>query len=372
MKKIFIFFSFFFFYLIVSELVIKQTKLVSKFGWQKKKSLIERIENYKSSNSLKKIVFIGDSMIEQFLDSDKNMINISTKKFSKSNYDFFNFGFSGQGIPHYLRILTKINEIEKPHSVYIFIDNASDFFDYYLEAIEKLNEREIDYSLISDIDANSFNLKNFLKKSILLNYVYRHFIKRFLRVNFGYSLKKNLDYLIKTLDVDENYYLKNLSNVNEELYLNAQSDINNSFWMSISLTFKEMKIENHLGYVRNNDLINRFIIDDFTYLINFCKKNLISCNIVFIEDHLYLDSKYSNFYKKLNFDLDYSLIGTKNYYQRLVEDFLKDKDILIYDLSNDLKVDDYLYIENDNHFNYLGHELAAKKLSKIFNDKYSD
>ena len=124
MKKIFIFFSFFIFYLIAIELIIQQTQLTSKFGWQKKKSLSERIENYESSNSLKKIVFIGDSMIEQFLDSNKNMIDISTQNFNKSNYDFFNFGFSGQGIPHYLKILTKINDKEKPHSVYIFVDNA--------------------------------------------------------------------------------------------------------------------------------------------------------------------------------------------------------------------------------------------------------
>ncbi|WP_075506035.1 hypothetical protein [Candidatus Pelagibacter communis] len=372
MKKIFIFFSFFIFYLIAIELIIQQTQLTSKFGWQKKKSLSERIENYESSNSLKKIVFIGDSMIEQFLDSNKNMIDISTQNFNKSNYDFFNFGFSGQGIPHYLKILTKINDKEKPHSVYIFIDNASDFLDYYLEAIEKSKERKIDYSLIRDIDGDSFNLKNVLKNSILLNYIYRHFIKRYLKVDFGNSLKKNVDYLIKTLDVDEKYYLKNLSEVNEELYLNAQSDINNSFWMSISLTFREMKIENHLGYVKNKDLIDRFIIDDFTYLTNFCKKNLISCNIVFLEDHLYLDSKYSNFYENLNFDFDHSLIGTKNYYQKLIEEFLKDKNIFTYDLLNNLKVDDYLYIKNDHHFNYLGHKLASKRLSKIFHDKYSD
>ena len=83
-------------------------------------------------------------MIEQFLDSNKNMIDISTQNFNKSNYDFFNFGFSGQGIPHYLKILTKINDKEKPHSVYIFVDNASDFLDYYLEAIEKSKERKID------------------------------------------------------------------------------------------------------------------------------------------------------------------------------------------------------------------------------------
>ena len=88
MKKIFIFFSFFIFYLIAIELIIQQTQLTSKFGWQKKKSLSERIENYESSNSLKKIVFIGDSMIEQFLDSNKNMIDISTQNFNKSNYDF--------------------------------------------------------------------------------------------------------------------------------------------------------------------------------------------------------------------------------------------------------------------------------------------
>jgi hypothetical protein len=372
MKKIFIFFSFFIFYLIAIELIIQQTQLMSKFGWQKKKSLSERIENYESSNSLKKIVFIGDSMIEQFLDSNKNIINISAEKLNKSSYDFFNFGFSGQGIPHYLKILTKINEIEKPDSVYIFVDNASDFLDYYLEAIEKSKDREIEYSSIRDIDGDSFNLKNFLKKSILLNYVYRHFIKRYLKVDYGNSLKKNVDYLIKTLDVDESYYLKNLSEVNKELYVNAQSDINNSFWMSISLTFREMKIENHLGYFKNNDLIDRFIIDDFTYLSNFCKKNLISCNIVFLEDHLYLDRKYSNFYENLNFDIDYSLIGKKNYYQNLIEEFLKDKDIFTYDLLNNLKVDDYLYIKNDNHFNYLGHEFASKRLLKILNDKYND
>ena len=77
--------------------------------------------------------------------------------------------------------------------------------------------------------------KKCFKKFNFINYVYRHFIKRYLKVDFGNSLKKNVDYLIKTLDVDEKYYLKNLSVVNKELYLNAQSDINNSFWMSISL-----------------------------------------------------------------------------------------------------------------------------------------
>ena len=87
---------------------------------------------------------------------------------------------------------------------------------------------------------------------------------------------------------------------------------------------------------------------------------------------MYLDSKYSNFYENLNFDFDHSLIGTKNYYQKLIEEFLKDKDIFTYDLLNNLKVDDYLYIKNDHHFNYLGHKLASKRLSKIFHDKYSD
>ena len=58
MKKNIYFLVFLFFYLIAIELIIQQTQLTSKFGWQKKKSLSERIENYESSNSLK-IVFIG-------------------------------------------------------------------------------------------------------------------------------------------------------------------------------------------------------------------------------------------------------------------------------------------------------------------------
>ena len=71
-------------------------------------------------------------MIEQFLDSNKNMIDISTQNFNKSNYDFSILVFESK-IPHYLKILTKINNKEKPHSVYIFVDNASDFSDYYLK-----------------------------------------------------------------------------------------------------------------------------------------------------------------------------------------------------------------------------------------------
>lgn len=364
-KKILIFLSFFIFYLTIIEVVIQQTNFFSKFGWIKKKPLSERIKNYQNSNSPKKIVFIGDSMIEQYLDTDKNLINISTNKLNKSNYDFFNFGFSGQGIPHYLKILTKINEAEKPHSIYIFIDNASDYLDYYLESIENLSERKINYSSVRNIDEDSFNVKNFFKKSILLNYVYRHVVKRYFKVDYGNSLNKNVNYLIKTLQVDEDYYLKNLSEVNEKLYINAQADINNSFWMALALTFKDMKIENHTGYIKNKYLIEKYILDDFEYLSNFCFKNSISCNIVFLEDHLYLDEKYSSFYKNLNFTLNNSLTGTKNYYQDLIERFLQNKNISSYDLLRNLNSDQYLYIKNDHHFNALAHKIVSVRLSKI-------
>lgn len=349
------------------EILVRQHPIYQKFGWISKVPLFERVEKIKNSNSsITNNFVIGDSMVEYKMNTKENFLELTKEKISLEgrNENFFNFGFAGTGPRHYLMILNYLTKNDiNIDKVYIFIDNCTDFTDYFFDIVSS-KPYTIDWKLPTDqnLDIENINFKNFIKKSVSLNIIYRYLFKQYFKIDYGKSYETNLNFLKQTLNVDDDMVLSRLKSVDDNLIHLSKSDIINSYWAASGVVFPKVKKYEKYGYPVHSEKINDLMLSDFKAIENICAKNEIDCSIIFIPDQATIDQSYQNFYINLGYEIDKNFLDGNNYYENLLINNFTDSNLTFYRIHDHLKFKKDMYLPMDSHLNYYGNDV----LSDIF------
>ena len=239
------------------------------------------------------------------INQDENFLELTkTKLESKNIYqEFHNFGFAGTGPRHYLMILNLLvkNKVDID-KIYIFIDNSTDFSDYFFD-IESGKNYTSSWVMPNDInlDHENINLKNLIKKLVSINIFYRYVLKQYFKFDYGSSFNNNLSNLISIFNLSSDTVTERIASLDKEILNFTNSDIINSFWAAGGIAFPEMKMYEKYGYPLHSDKINELILKDFNQINKICYVNKIDCSVIFIPDQTFVDKKYHKFYLDLGY-----------------------------------------------------------------------
>ena len=363
------------FTLAVFEIIIRFHPIYEKFGFKNKFPLFDRFVTIDNSKTKINNLIIGDSLVEYMLNEKTNFIEISKKNLEQLDIfeNFYNFGFAGTGPRHYLMILNYIlTNKAKVDNVYIFIDNSTDYSDYFYD-IENFKDYTIDWKMPSliNLDEENVNIKNFLKKSVSLNIIYRYIFKQYFKLDYGKSLETNIQSLQKIFKISEEDINKKISKVDENLIHLSKSDIINSYWAAGGLVFPKMKLFEKNGYEIHQNLIENLMRKDFQQINKLCDNFKVNCSIVFIPDHTYIDKRYHYLYEKLGYELDQNFLNGNNYYENFLINEFSETNLNFHKLFGELYSDQNMYLYLDNHFNYHGNIKMAEVFTKILLNKYN-
>ena len=362
------------FILITLEIVIRIHPIYEKFGYKKKFPLFDRYELI--DNSEKKInnLIIGDSLVEYMLNQDVNFIELTKKNLEQQEIfeNFYNFGFAGTGPRHYLMILDYVlNKKAKIDNVYIFIDNSTDYSDYFYD-IENNKNYTLNWKKpeLINLDEENMNIKNLIKKSVGLNIIYRYVLKQYFKVGYGKSFETNLQSLQSIFNIDEKEVLERLNKIDKKLIHLSKSDIINSYWAAGGVIFPKMKIYEKNGYEIHREKIENLMSKDFYEISRLCEEFKINCTILFIPDHTYIDKKYHYLYEEFGYELNNNFLNGANYYEDFLINELSKTDLNFHRLFGKIYSDQNMYLYLDNHFNYHGNIKMAEAFTQILLNKY--
>ena len=178
------------------------------------------------------------------LGEDENFIEVTKKNLGEGyvEHNFYNLGFAGTGPRHYLMILNLLyNKDLNIDNIFIFIDNSTDFSDYFFDI-----ESEKEYTKLwvmpqtINLDKENINIKNFIKKSVSINIIYRYVLKQYLKFDYGKSFNANLSSLSDIFQISNQEIKKRINKTDKSLIHLSNSDIINSFWAAgVSLSRNE-------------------------------------------------------------------------------------------------------------------------------------
>ena len=362
------------FIFIIVETSVRFLPIYEKFGWKDKKPLFDRIELIKNSNQdMINNIVIGDSLVEYMNGNEENFVYLTSKKINlqNSNQKFFNLGFAGKSIRDYLMVLNYVvkNDV-KADRVFIFIDNSTDFSDYFFD-IEADKDYTKNWSLPIDynIDKNNLNLKNFIKQSVFINILYRYVLKQYFRIDYSKSLNKSIKNLNSIFNLNDSQIKERTNLVDKNLLHLSRSDIINSFWTAAGIVFPKMKKYEKYGYPKHSTKINELLLKDLDAINNICKENNIECSVIFIPDQSSVSKDYQELYKNVGYEINDEFLNGINYYENLLIKSFKNKNINFYRLHGHLISDRNIYIYFDNHFNFHGNEILSELFYKILVNK---
>jgi len=346
---------------LVCEIIIRNTLIFEKFGFQSPLSLKERIEKHTKLDQFnnKNIIIIGDSNVEYMRGSKHNFLEIAEKSLENNfNIKLLNFGFGGAGIKDYILIFKKLNQEEiQFKDVFFFIDNHNDYFDYYYYIKNDLTGSEMSDEKV--FDKLDFSIKKFLKKSVFINAIYRNILKRYFKIGYGKSLDNNINHLKKIFNVDENLIRKRLEKIPQNYVKLSKADIISSWWLSFALTLPEMKLLDHFGYKEKKEEVSIAIANDINTINSMCGQFNKNCHLFFLPDQVTLNKKYHKLYESLNFELNDNM-SSINYHEKLIADLLKNEKIKVNSLFLTFLDKNDIYIDLDTHLNFYGNKILSK------------
>ncbi len=337
---------------------------INKLSFQRNDDQKSRFENFIIDKDKKLILSIGDSFTVYKEYSKKNYFSILEKNINnQQKYQFLNLANAGDDMNEYLNTLCFVKKKIKPDTLIFGIFLGNDIS--HIPFKKKINN-ECDL-----IKENKTGIKNFLKKSILLNIIFRtlKYYLPFFKSQIYFSNKERLvtEKIVSYKKIES--HEKKLSN---KIITSAQSDTINPYDLFLAIYNKNF-------YVDLANLDNTKVLGDY----NKFKQNLLSlnnscndisknCIFILIPPSAWIDKKYFSYYQELGYKMDEKIIIKNNLIDDL-ENFLNINKIVFLNPLITFKNDNkYLFIPNDTHLNDYGQKILGDYISKnlefFFND----
>lgn len=343
--------------LFLIEILLRISNLdhVNKLSFQKNDDQKKRYENFIFEKDKKLILSIGDSFTIYKDYSKKNYFSVLEKNINKQQkYQFLNLANAGDDINEYLNTLCFVKNNMEPDILIFGIFLGND-----ISHIPFKKKKNNSCNLIKE---NKKGIKNFLKKSILLNITFRT-LKYYLPIFKSQVYFSNKERLVTEKIVSYNKIESHEKKLSNKIVKSAQNDTINPYDLFLA-------IYNPNFYVDLANLNNSQVLDDYKnfkknliYLNNSCKDISKNCIFILIPPSTWIDKKYFNYYKELGYKVDEKIIIKNNLINDL-EYFLNVNKIMFINpliaLKNHNK---YLFIQNDTHLNDYGQKVLGDYLS---------
>lgn len=352
------------FFIIEILLRISNFDHVNKLSFQKNDDQKSRFENFNIDKDKKIILSVGDSFTVYKDYSKKNYFSILEKNINdQKKYQFLNLANAGDDMDEYLNTLCFIKKNIKPDTLIfgIFLGNDISHIPF-----KKKNNK--DCNLIQE---NKKGIKNFLKKSILLNITYRT-LKYHLPIFSSQVYYSNKERLVAEKIVSYKKINNHEKYLSKKIIKSAQNDTINPYDLFLAIYNKNFYVD--LANLNNVQIVNDY--DKFKkkllYLNNSCKDISKNCIFVLIPPSPWIDKKYFNYYKELGYKVD-EKITIKNNLIKDLENFLNIKEIAFINPLNTLKNNNKnLFIRNDTHLNDYGQKILGDFISKNLEFLFDD
>ena len=329
---------------------------VSKLSFQKNKDQKTRFDNFIIDEDKKLVLSIGDSFTVYKDYSKKNYFSILEKNINnQQNYQFLNLANAGDDMDEYSNTLCFIKKNIKPNTLIFGI-----FLGNYISHIPFNKKENKDCDLIKE---NKKGIKNFLKKSLLINISFRT-LKYHLSIFESEVYFSNKERLVKEKILSYQNIENHEKDLSEKIIRSAQNDAINPYDLFLAIYNKNFYVD--LANLNNDQIVNDYnkFKKKLLKLNNDCKKIVKNCIFILIPPSTWIDKKYFNYYKELGYNVDEKIIIKNNLINNL-EKFLNIKNIIFINPINALKNHkENLFIRNDTHLNDYGQKILGDYISK--------
>ena len=362
--KIFSIFLLIFITIVLFELFLRVfPKILPKFGWLNENILVKKIHYCKNKQTSNNAIF-GDSIVEYYGDTNLNLVSKINKKSNLKK--FCNYSISGASIHDYINRFLKVQSEVKIKNALFFLYEGNDFVDFFYNS-NYLNEEILIYNKTKSIDREYNFFKKIVKSTYILNFVYRHFIKRYIyspnHINESF-LSSNLKKLTKKYQVSISLetILNKHNNYSKKKLKLIDSGVVNSSHYFLSLFFP------NYYYMLNqpdSDLFfkqKKIIHSQLNFINSKCYDLKINCKFIIIPEANFVSKKYrSEYFDFFEFDYHEKFL-TKS---MIVDDLLQNFDNVYYP-NKLLNYNDFLKL--DGHLSDSGNEIISDFVVDIIDD----
>lgn len=358
--------------LLLSELAVRVMPVGEQFGWQVPEAIPQRVERYSriSQPGQLKIAAFGDSFVEYFRDSNRNFVNIAAERvrqLSGQKVRILNFGVAGTGLGNYRENFSYVASRLKFDIALFAVYSGNDFLDYWQSVLRERRSVQMKESEV----ASKRDLKSrfgvdpllaWLKRSVLLNLLWRYVAKYELGVGKSGFLQSNIQQLALLFGENEQAMLDKVARLPNEYGRLAKADVINPWIVAWATARPDVMLMNQIGFGSDHEEVQRRIMNELRDIVALCERHKVRCVFAFIPPSESVHERYHKFYRELGYVLDSRVIG-QSFYERSAMEFLGGRGIPSISLWPALtKRKDAVYLERDLHFNLKGNEVAGLEL----------
>lgn len=365
--------------LIAGEVWIRNTSLFERFAWHDPSPIRDRVSAYRKTIDPSKtfvIAAFGDSFVHFMRDCEGNFLHDAEKRLSAGKQvKILNFGYAGTGFKNYSANFEYVIKRMKVDAVLFNIYDGNDFLDYIL-AQEKVDRGLISADELSKSpppDDHAVSLVQSLKKSVLINFIYRYVIKQWARIGYGHYLQQDVEELQKILGISGSIIQSRLKSTDPKYVHLACSDIMNPWLLAFGVVYPDVFIHNTAGLAdaeRTETIVNHFL-EDIRKVILLCRDNRIQCSFTFIPADVNVSRQYHQYYRDLGYSIPDRLIR-KPFFETRALEYLRGQGIpalSFWDCFHER--DGRFYINRDGHWNREGNLLAGKVLAEFIQQRFT-
>lgn len=357
---------------VLSEFAVRVLPVGEQFGWRVPEPIPLRVERYSTIAKAGELTIaaFGDSFVEYFRDSTRSFLNIAAarvQQLSGQKVRILNFGVAGTGLGNYRENFGYVVGRLKFDIALFAVYSGNDFLDYWQSVLKDRRSVQMRESAIATkgdhkshfgIDASLA----WLKRSVLLNLLWRRVVKYELGVGKTGFLQSNIHQLSLLFEEDEQAMLDKVARLPSEYGKLAESDVINAWIVAWAVARPDVMLMNKIGFGSDHEEVQRRIANELRGIITLCEEHNVRCMFAFIPPSESVDERYHGFYKELGYVLDSRVIG-QSVYERSAIELLGGRCIPSISLWPGLvREKDDIFLARDLHFNLKGNEVAGLEL----------
>lgn len=338
-------------------------------GWQWEYPLAERIADFQGSRYAgRRVVVLGDSYVEYYRGTDANVIAQANRHARARGADtrYWNFGFSGASIHDYVGVLEYVSVRAQVDGAVIVIYTGNDYPYYWQQwrgkhtaagsARERANLR---------LRPEHGYLRNLLKRSVLLNGLWRYGVKGALGwFTSPRDPRADAHAWARRIGLPEDGIDERLARLSPHWLEAAERDVINYALLPRALVDPEHLLRLRRGFGADAYPAERTLMADLDELASVCQMRAIACAVVLVDHPAHVDPSSHRFYAGIGFDVDERVLGEPALNER-VQAQLGARGIPVLRTWARLSAVEGAYLRNDPHLSVRGHQLLGRWIDDL-------
>jgi hypothetical protein len=357
---------------LICEFAIRHLALSDKMGWTMVPPLESRVLHAESTpRQNPRIIVVGDSQTEWRDSSGQSYVRVAERDLAERGMpvQFVNLAQAGTDMDRYFGNLLKYIDRLKPDLIVVGLYLGNDIHGSKppLSTAEGREQSLLASTANSD---ESVSVKQVLKKSVLLNFIFRLSKKYFPQLRSGF-LENIIAQLKSRTDRDDQFVEARLRRADPTLVEAARADIINPWLLATAVFYPNYYAD--LAIVSSGtEIVSsgtemesnlKEALRDFASIADFCNARRIPVVAVLIPPPVWVSQAYQSFFRRLGYENFGPTSGNVPMIEQLQQG-LAQLNVLTINPLNDLRsTPDEVYFPGDDHLNRRGHEVVGAVLA---------